>query len=80
MAMDIWELKQPRRLRKVKHHICAMGTILQLLLFAVKSNNCKIERLAFYKVDKLHYWWTGGSAVDLNIENERSTVQCSRCR
>ena len=57
VAMDIWELKQPRRLRKVKHHICAMGTILQLLLFAVKSNNCKIEPLAFYNVDKLHYWW-----------------------
>ena len=77
--MDIRKLKQPRLLRNVKRHICAMVTILQLLLFAVKSNNCKIERLLFYTVDKLHYWWNGGSAVDLNIENERSTVECSRC-
>ena len=30
--------------------------------------------------DKLRYRWTGRSIVELNIENERFTVVCSRCR
>ena len=36
--------------------------------------------LAFYILDKLRYRWAGRSAVELNIQNERFTFGCSRCR
>ena len=29
---------------------------------------------------KARYKWTGGSAVEVNIENDRFTMVCSRCR
>ena len=67
----IREFMQPRWLRQIKRHlrinICAMETILRLLL-------------PFLIVDKLRYRWTGRSAVVLNRENERFTIVCLRCR
>ena len=35
---------------------------------------------AFHIVDKLRYKLTGWSTVELNLENERFNVECSRCR
>ena len=35
--------------------------------------------LAFYIVVKVGYKWTGGSTVEVSIEDERFTVVCSRC-
>ena len=31
-------------------------------------------------VDRARCKWTGRSAIEVNIENERFTVVCSRCR
>ena len=36
--------------------------------------------LASFIVDRARCKWTGRSAVEQNIENERFTVVCSRCR
>ena len=36
--------------------------------------------LASFIVDRARCKWTGRSAVEVNIENERFTVVCSRCR
>ena len=35
--------------------------------------------LASFIVDMARFKWTGISAVEVNIENERITVACSRC-
>ena len=67
------EFKQPRRLRQIKRHlrvnICAMVAIFGYCFL-----------LAFYIVDRLRYTCTGRRAVELNIEIEKFTVVCPRCR
>jgi len=49
--------------------------VTQMIFF----NRGRLFLLALYIVDKARYGWTGGSAVDVNIENERLTVVRSRC-
>ena len=68
------ELKQKRRQRQPKRHlktnIWEMVTILLYYCFFVAS-------LIF---DRARGKWTGRSAVEVNIVNERFAVVCSRCR
>ena len=69
----IRELKEQQRLRQRKLHlktnIWANMTILRLFLLACACI-----------VGKARYKWTGRSAVEVNLENQRCTVECSRCR
>ena len=75
VGFDIGELTQRRRQRQRKRHlkinIREMVTIFRLLL---------LPRILYNIVDRSRCKWTGRSAVEVNIENERLTVACSRCR
>ena len=44
------------------------------------SNHPDRWSFSLYIVDKARYGWTGGSAVDVNIENKRLTVVRAICR
>ena len=57
---------QEQRKRHSKINIWEMVTICDYCFF-----------LASFIVDRARCKWTGGSAVEVNIENERFTVVCS---
>ena len=44
------------------------------------SQNVVLSGLRFGPPKEVICWWTGSSAVGLNIENERFIVVCPRCR
>jgi len=74
LKLPIRELKQQRRQRQrkrqLKINIWEIVTILLLFL----------PRIPYFSSDRARGKWTGRSAVEGNIENERFAVVCSRCR
>ena len=69
------ELKQQRRQRQRKRYLKINIWEMVTIDFC---DYCFF--FASFFVDRARCKWTGRSAVEVNIENERFTVVCSRCR
>ena len=68
--------------RRNNHKIATISQVVIFILLRKRDYFVIFSSfvLAFYTVENVCYKWTERSAVEVNIENERFTVVCSRCR